>query len=130
MRRAALVFVGLLLVGPMLVAEPLAGASSHVRPSVVAGNYTFYLDYQNTGYEASGLLLRRNHTGNSPPQVTVQWSTTGRHITMVLTYRPKPGNYATYTGVVTEAGLNSLSNPGTMSVAGTVEGTWYAVKTT
>ena len=130
MKRVALAFVGMLLVGPVLVAEPLAGASSQVRPSVVAGNYTFYLNYQNTGYEASGLLLRRNHTGNSPPQVTVQWSSVGRGITMVLTFRPKPENYATYTGVVSKAGLNSLKNPGTMSVSGTVEGTWYAVKTT
>jgi hypothetical protein len=112
------------LVGPLLFASIVVGATPAAASTTVAGNYTAYGKWgTSTTYQAFSLTLYSNHTGTDHFNDTIVWSRSLKSITLVF-----DGGLWTYLGTKTRTGISSLRYPGTLSNINGGTGTWYAVK--
>ena len=126
-RSFAAVTIGvLMLVG---VATPGVGAATNAAPapSAVAGTYTFFVNWDNGGYQSAVAVLNADHTGSDIDGDTITWSTSGRKIT--ITFKSSVATPAKFRGVTSKAGFNSAAHPGTTTDRAGHSGVWYAVKT-
>jgi hypothetical protein len=107
-----------------------ASAVPAVGTNKIAGTYVVNVHWDGLTPGIVNLTLTRKHTGSTGDALhTVTWSSSGRRVTIVITFNSPARVTATYLGKVTATGFNSAAHPGTMTNSIGGSGTWYATKT-
>ena len=126
-RHLVALCVGLMvLVGPTVMIESIAGATSAAHSPTFVGTYAVHGSLTGGGHVHGTLTVNADGTATDQFGKVADWSNSGKTIT--ITYKHK-SDTEVLVGTQTKKGISSRKQPGTLTVDGMPAGTWYAIKT-
>jgi hypothetical protein len=126
MRRVVLLLTGLLVLGPMLVAAPVAGASVAAHSPKFVGTYAVHGHLTEGGRVHGTLTVNADGTAHDQHNNPGHWTSSGKTFTLTAT---SEGITEILVGTLTKRGISTKKAPGTVTINGMDAGVWYALRT-